>query len=361
MSTLKSVNLIAPINTVSYGIVSLNILKKLSELVDVALWPISQPQVTCQEDWGVVSVAIEKARFYDPSAPCIRIWHQFDLAQFVGRGPHVGFPIFELDSFNKQEKHQLKSLDRIIVCSNWAKEVIAQDLGQEYADKTSVVPLGVDTDLFKPTTRESPSKYIFFNCGKWEVRKGHDILGEAFAKAFTSDDNVELWLMTNNPFCTPEEAKRWESIYINNPLFKYGKIKFIPRVEKHEDVYKIMSQVDCGIFPSRAEGWNLEALEMMSCGKPIIITDYSAHTEFCNNFNSELINIEDTELAFDNKWFFGQGNWAKIGPHEINQIADKMRKLYTNNVRYNEYGVEQARILTWNNTAEKIINVLESI
>lgn len=360
MSNLTSINLIAPINTVSYGIVSLNILKELFNFVDVALWPISQPQVTNKEDLEYVSRAIENARFYDPSAPCIRIWHQFDLAQFVGHGKHIGFPIFELDSFNKQEIHQLKMVDQLMVCSNWAKNVIEANLGSSFSDKTHVIPLGVDNNLFKPLNNRKDGKYIFFNCGKWEVRKGHDILGEAFAKAFTPDDDVELWLMTSNLFCTPEETKQWESIYINNPLFKYGKIKFIPRVDKHEEVYTIMSKVDCGVFPSRAEGWNLEALEMMACGKPIIITDYSAHTEFCTDANSELITIDGTELAFDNKWFFGQGNWAKIGKHEINKIAEKMRMVYDSNKRYNENGVITAKMFSWKNTAERIINVLES-
>ena len=54
-----------------------------------------------------------------------------------------------------------------------------------------------------------------------------------------------------------------------------------------------MSQVDCGVFPSRAEGRNLELLEMMSAGKHVITTDYSAHTEFCTKDNAGLVPITD--------------------------------------------------------------------
>ena len=50
---------------------------------------------------------------------------------------------------------------------------------------------------------------------------------------------------------------------------------------------------DCGLFPARAEGWNLELLEMMACGKQVIATNYSAHTEFCTKENSILIESDE--------------------------------------------------------------------
>ena len=89
-----------------------------------------------------------------------------------------------------------------------------------------------------------------------------------------------------------------------------------------QQVYNIMSQVDCGVFPSRGEGWNLELLEMMSAGKHVVATDYSAHTEFCTKENSGLVSISDVEPAFDGKWFFGQGNWAKISAHENESLHE---------------------------------------
>ena len=358
MSKLTSLNLVAPINTVSYGIVSLNILKELMERLDVCLWPIGQPQVATQQDWEYVQRACENARSFDVNAPCIRIWHQFDLAQFVGKGHHIGFPIFELDKFTKIEKHNLKSVDHIFVCSNWAKEIIQNELSEEYAAKTHVIPLGVDTKIFGPTNHVQKDKYIFFNCGKWEVRKGHDILVTAFNEAFSANDNVELWLMTENPFCSKEEDEKWKRLYMDSPLFKTGKIKFIPRVSSHQEVYKIMANTTCGIFPSRAEGWNLEALEMLSIGRPIIVTNYSAHTEYCNDSNAFLIPVNQTELAYDDKWFFGQGNWGSIKSEDI---AAQMKIAYKNGFTVNNSGIETAKRFSWKNTAKEIINVLESI
>lgn len=353
------INIISPINQLGYGVTSLNIVKSLAKLTDVSLWPISQPQVTNQEDADIISKCMKNAQFFDTNAPCIRIWHQHDMSQFVGRGQKIGFPIFELDTFNKLEVHHLSSLDKIFVCSEWAKNIILNNIKIDESN-VAIIPLGVDQSIFQPvdTIKETETgPTIFFNCGKWEIRKGHDILVEIFNRAFNEDDDVELWLMCENPFLSKEETSEWHSIYFKSKLGQ--KIKIIPRLNTQSEVYNIMKIIDCGIFPSRAEGWNLELLELMSCGKSVIATNYSAHTQFCNNDNSYLVNISETEKAIDNKWFFGQGNWAKIGEKEIKQFADYMRFVHAtkqnNAIVPNISGISTATEFSWTNTAREIM------
>ena len=143
-----NLNLIAPINQLGYGIAGVNTLKALqSEGVNVSLFPIGQPQVVTQEDAEAVKRGMEAAKLFDVNAHCIRMWHQHDMSQFVGRGKHVGFPIFELDTFNDLEKHHLQSCDELMVCSKWAKDVVDSNT---LLCPTTVVPLGVDMNIFKP-------------------------------------------------------------------------------------------------------------------------------------------------------------------------------------------------------------------
>ena len=68
--------------------------------------------------------------------------------------------------------------------------------------------------------KEDQSKTVFFNCGKWEVRKGHDVLVEAFNLAFSELDNVELWMMCENPFFDEKEQSDWIGLYKNSKLGK---------------------------------------------------------------------------------------------------------------------------------------------
>lgn len=350
------INLISPINQLGYGITGLNITKALSKITDVALWVIGQPQLTNQEDADTISQCLKNAQLPDFTSPCIRIWHQHDMSQFVGRGQHIGFPIFELDKFSNIEKHHLSSLDKIFVCSSWAKNVILNNINIAESNVV-VVPLGVDSDIFKPVESQHKNT-IFFNCGKFEIRKGHDILVDIFNKAFNTNDSVELWLMCDNPFLNENETKEWHQKYYKSKLG--SKIKIIPRLNTQQEVYNIMSQIDCGVFPSRAEGWNLELLECMACGKNVITTNYSAHTEFCNKDNSYLIDISDTELAFDNKWFFKQGNWAKIDSTHTDQFVENMRNIHANkqnsSLLPNNAGIATAKKFSWKNTAEIMLH-----
>ena len=347
-------NLQAPINQLGYGVAGINTLKALqAQDVEVSLFTIGQPQVTNQADADAVRKGLETAQMFDPQAPCIKIWHQNQMAERIGSGKFIGFPIFELDTFNDLEKHHLNSCDHLFVCSKWAKE-ICLDQTRFGEHRVHVVPLGVDMNIFKSAPRRVDDKTIFFNCGKWEIRKGHDILIQAFNKVVEEYDNVELWMMCSNPFNSQEENNRWHQLY-NHP-----KVKLIPRAETQREVYNIMSQVDCGVFPSRGEGWNLELLEMMAVGKYVITTNYSAHTEFCSQENATLIPITDVEPAFDGKWFFGQGNWAKIDDEEINLLTQEM-KLFAETCkgRQNTAGIETAKTFSWQNTAREIIKCLK--
>lgn len=125
-----------------------------------------------------------------------------------------------------------------------------------------------------------------------------------------------------------------------------------------------MRQADCGVFLSRAEGWNLPALELLSCGKRIIVTNYSAHTEYCDSSNSFLVETDGLEEAHDGRWFFGQGQWAKFGNRQIEQVVSFMRQVHSatqqaGHTAVNRAGIETANRLSWDHSVSRIFNALE--
>ena len=353
-------NLIAPINTLGYGIAGYNILRHLIKLDNrVALYPVAKPEP--MEDNTSITKAINNQLMVRKDFACVKIWHQNDLFTRVSDGKYFGFPIFELTEFNEVEKCSLKHCDEIMVCSKWAKEIILNN-GLGFTDnQVHVIPLGVDRNVFAeqehPTKRPST---VFFNCGKWEKRKGHDVLLECFNMAFEHNDDVELWMMCDNPFIGQYNQK-WVDLYKNSKLG--SKIKMIPRQPSQRDVYNVMSQADCGVFPARAEGWNLELLEMMSCGKHVITTNYSAHTEFCNQYNSMLVDVKNFETAFDGLFFDGKyGHWAEINEQQKEEIVEYMREAHnkkqSGNLGLNTSGISTAKQFSWERSAEEMLDVI---
>lgn len=350
-----NINLYAPIGGTGYGNASWNILKELSKENDICLVPIGTPWPESQEQANLIRGAISKQVNFDAKSPCLKIWHQFDLLSRLGTGQYSAFPFFEIDKFNELEKHNLSCVDKIFASSQWAKEVIENN---GIKKPTEIVNLGVDTSIFHPIDVPKRTKnFTFITIGKWEIRKSHDVIIECFNKAFNSNDDVELWMVTNNPFLDDKEEKEW--LYMVETSNLKSKIKVFPRLRTQAELAQVMSYASCGIYPSRAEGWNLELLETMAMNKPVIATNYSAHTEYCNPNNSYLIDVLSTEKAQDNKWFHGTGNWAKIDESVKDQIIDHMKFIYKNNINTNEAGIETAKKYSWENTAKQIIRCIE--
>jgi glycosyltransferase involved in cell wall biosynthesis len=281
---------------------------------------------------------------------------------FVGKGERVGWPIFELNKFKDQELHHLKSVDRLFVCSQWAKDVCRENGVEVPID---VVPLGYDPEVFyvDPAAKADRPYWtkdatVFINVGKWEVRKGHNELCEAFSKAFTKDDNVKLWMMNTNDFIGHQGNEKWKRKYIASDLGE--KVDLLPRLNTQEQMRHVFNHVDFGVFPAHAEGWNLEILELMACGVPSIATNYSGHSEFCNDENSLLVEPKGLESAQDGVWFHGQGEWCK---YSVDDLVDRMREAHQIKQegqiaeRFPGMG-ETLNKYTWARSAEKMVEVL---
>ena len=339
---MKNMNLMAPINKLGYGVAALNILKSLRKDIEIACFPIGNNiEVSNREDSETVQEALSNREKFDWEAPCLKIWHEFDMAERIGGGPLFGFPFFEITKFDNNRIHNLNSTDSVIVASKWAASVVIDHINSSIP--VHVCPLGVDRSLFNEDGNTPTEKCEFLNCGKWEVRKGHDVLLRAFTAAFPSERDVGLSMLPDNPFLNPKDRSEWEVYYRGDP-----RVKIIDRVNSHTEVANIMKQSTCGVL-----------LEMMSCGKPVIATNYSAHTEFCNEGNALLIEIDSMETASDGKWFHGNvGEWASLEGNAFDALVSHMRDVYgkwqESRFLANEEGIRTAVDFSWEKTAKKI-------
>lgn len=351
------ININSPVGKTGYGITSWNIAKQLHLLgIDVSLFPIGNSvELNGRDDQVIAEKMLDRINDFEIKSPFLKIWHQNDLAFRIGVGDYYSFPFFELDTFNKREIHHMNSCDYMFATCKWAKSILRNN---DIDIPIAIAPLGVDASIFHVPNkiRVDSGKYIFGHIGKWEKRKSQDFLLKAFELAFDINDNVELWLVPHNPFLNEQETNYWLQLASENKL--RDKIKIYGRLPTQYHLADLIFNMDCGVFLSRAEGWNNEILEFMAMNKPIIATNYSAHTEYCSENNSYLVHVDDTEIANDGKWFFGNGKWAKLAENELDQTVNYMKYVYHNNITTNPNGVTTSNRYSWKNTATIIHETL---
>jgi glycosyltransferase involved in cell wall biosynthesis len=299
-----AVNFIAPFCRTGYGITGAHLLQSMMALdAEVSFFPLGSVDKSILP-FPELDAALSAQDHFDRSAASVRLAQQFDLALHVGNGPRVGFPIFELDRFDRRSLHHLHSQDRLLVCSEWARGVLRQN--GIWKTPVDIVPLGVDRNVFhEKLPAGTTADTQFLSVGKLESRKGQLELLRAFESAFTPGDAVRLTLICANPFVTEKEMEALCKPFRSSKMARRITMVTKPYATQH-DVARAMAMSDCGVFVSRAEGWNLEALEMLSCGRQVIATDYSAHTEFLTGTNARLIAVDGVEQASTGQ----PGAWA---------------------------------------------------
>ena len=344
-----------------YGVAGAHLLRALQQQrIPVAYFPIGPVDASLTEN-PKLRAALEAQGSYRPDAPSVRLSQQFDLAQHIGRGPRVGFTIFALDTFTPRELHNLHSQDALMVCSDWARQVCLENGVNSLP--IHVVPLGVDRAVFheQVTPARTFKETTFLQVGKLEPRKGQLELLRAFEAAFTPKDSVHLVLVCGNPFLSREQMEALLKPFHRSPMT--AKITLLTEeLPSQHEVAGWMAAADCGVFVARAEGWNLEALEMLAMGRDVIATDYSAHRQFLVPENARLIRIDELEPAAGGAT---AGRWAAWGTAQHDQLVMQLRAVHalrqSDGRQRNVAGLATATQFSWDASASAMVRVLESL
>jgi glycosyltransferase involved in cell wall biosynthesis len=358
-----NLNVVAAVNGTGYGVVGLNVLKSLAALgVEVAFFPrpVGGPEPSLDlAEVALIMRCVRRQRTFDMTAPCLRISGEDDMTLFAGRGPRGGLAFFDTTGLTDVEVRHLGGLDVLFVASEWGRDIA----GAHGLDRASVVvaPLGVDRTTFSESERPVGGPTVFLHVGAWQYRKGQDALLDAFGRAFRPGADVELRLLSGNPW-SGEGEPGWVAACRESPMAAH--IRIVSRVGGNREIADMMRTADCGVFPARGEAWNLELLEMMSCGRLVIATDFAGHTEYADHENALLIQIDELEPAADPVWntVFTErktGEWAHLGESQVDQLVEHLRAVHarkqSGETLRNDAGIETAKRFSWEHTARCIL------
>jgi glycosyltransferase involved in cell wall biosynthesis len=160
-------------------------------------------------------------------------------------------------------------------------------------DKIRVVPLGIDPGVFTPDGPRYPmtsgKTFRFLFVGGVSLRKGTDLLLDAYRKAFTRDDDVCLVLKDHSRdlFYRDNHARDRIAELRGDP--GAPEVVHLDDFLPEPELAALYRSCDAAVFPYRAEGFCLPILEAMACGIPAIVPDFGACLDFCTADTSYLV------------------------------------------------------------------------
>lgn len=133
---------------------------------------------------------------------------------------------------------------------------------------------GVDFDRFTPQPPSQRKGFVVFSGGKYEFRKGQDLVIAAMKPFMAAHPDAFLmcawhnaWPQSMASMANSWYLKDWQKPFEGLPLDRVIVLPPVPN-EKLPEIY---AQAHLGLFPNRCEaGTNLVMCEFMACARPVI-------------------------------------------------------------------------------------------
>lgn len=255
---------------------------------------------------------------------------------FSVKGWHEGqyracFTMWETDVLPVRFARWLSQYDEILVP---CKHNIA--VFHEHHPKVNYIPLGVDTEWWKPYDREPNQKFRFHAAGSLWRRKGLDKVVEAFNKLNLPDAELHIK-------AAPHASDVPDNIQSDTVFFHR---QWMDK-ETQRDWF---NQADCFVAPARGEGFGLIPLQAIALGVPTIITATSGQEQFSH--------LSTTVVGHKKQACFMGGRWDEPN---LDELIAAMRMHYENRDamrRVAQANAHHADEFSWAKAAQKLADHL---
>lgn len=304
-----------PINSVSFGQVSINILKELHRRkVSCSVYPIGDIDASAYKITPDFKAWLEQAinnrlRNVNRNTPTFRLWH-FNGSDMLRTERQFLYTFYECDCPTAEEINILNLQTKTFMASSYNLDVFEM-FGVE-SQKMAKLHVGLDPDFYVDPKTPRSSAINFGLIGKWEKRKNTGLIINTWAKKYGNNPRYMLHLLVYNPFLSQEQ---------NNALLaqalegkSYSNINILPRLRSNEEVNKLLNFIDIDLSGmSSAEGWGLPAFQATALGKWSCVVDAHAHREWATEDNAILVRPNGKQPVYDGMFFhqgmpFNQGN-----------------------------------------------------
>lgn len=332
-----------PLNNLSMGNVSINILKSLyAKGVKVLYLPIGQVDIgnyNLTDDFKLwlQSSTNNFLTSYQRNWVSLKNWHIVQSWHFPTDNKYL-LTYHECDQSTPQENNIIKNINKVFFCGSYSESVF-REYGNDNVDSFN---LGFDKDSFRKIdkvyfkdriqwhlggkmelTRKKTLKILSLWAKKYGKKQG-EFFREGEPKHFL---NCAIF----NPFLgnNPDEVKANNERFIGQALEgqKYININFFGFLDR-ESYNDLLNASDIDLTGlSGAESWNLPAFNFTCLSKWSIVLNCTGHKSWANKDNCILINPNGKCDSTDNIHFqkgspFSQGNFFTFSDEEVLKAMD---------------------------------------
>lgn len=265
---------------------------------------------------------------------------QFLAAWFRRPGWKVAFEMHDIaKDFFERHRRLGRNADAFIVTNQWKKDRVAAAWGNASADRTLVLPNGVDLKAYEhlPSRETARQKLGWDAASRYAVYTGHlydwkgaEILAEA--SRFLPED----WKVV----CvggTPEDGKRFAEMLRAKNLDRVALVPHVP----HAEVLNYLAAADCLAVPNSARSpysqttSPLKLWEYLAARRPVVVSDLPAMRE----------RVGETEVVF-------------ASPDDPQALAKAIEAAVRHPEARIQAGWKKVQTMDWTSRAEKMLSFL---
>lgn len=352
-----------PINNVSFGNVSVNLLREMFKRdISVSLFPVGKPDVAVYDklekdfkNWLQSSID-NRYKLLEKNLPTLQLWHINGSENRITSKSHL-ITFYELDEPTESEKNIVNMQDSVMFSSSYSSKLF-KSIG---CTNSSSIHVGFDPDLHETNKKYLTNKVHFGLMGKFEKRKHTGKILKLWADKYGNNYNYQLSCCINNQFLKPEQLNQLIGQALDGK--QYGNINFLPFLKTNSEVNEFLNAIDIDLTGlSGAEGWNLPSFNATALGKWSIVLDSTSHKDWANRENSILVEPKSKTPAYDGHFFqkgamFNQGN---IFEFEDEDVLQKMEEAESMCGSKNEKGIELQEKFSYSKMLDSVLKNIEN-
>jgi len=221
-------------------------------------------------------------------------------------------PWFNADGWVANYQEEFNKLDLMFTTSEWVRSIYQRD-GVDVS-KIIPMPIGIDTNLFKPNDNIEHNLAIRRMLGvrdheKMILTMGGDVTSKGAQEMFKAlaEVNKEFkdWKYVCKAWpsdCASEWREKEERLV--EELGLQDKVVFIDDTFSQEFMVDVLNSCDIYAAPSRIEGFGMIQVEAMACGKPVISINAGGPAETILHNKTGFLAEPAEEIVLDEEWAY---------------------------------------------------------